>query len=172
VVLNDGDEVLIGDSVLIAKDTPGHARHHHVYICNDVVFAGDVAGVRLAGQNYISVTSAPPQFDEKAYEQSIRKLLEGNYSKLYLTHFGEVTEVEDHLKNYLIAVKSARAFIEERIAEGAEKEGLQIVYEAFQMERAFQAGVPPELWSRYQVANPTAMCADGLRLYQEKKSSS
>ena len=169
VILEDEDEVRIGDSVFIARNTPGHARHHHVFVCDRVVFAGDVAGVRLAGQSYISVTSAPPQFDAEAYEKSINALLDADYSKLYLTHFGEVLDVRDHLEKYRVAVKAAAVFVAERLEEGADADALQIVYEAFQMEQAFQANVPPEVWSRYQVANPASMCADGLRIYQEKK---
>jgi len=168
VSLDDGDEIRVGDSVFVARDTPGHARHHHVFVCDEVAFTGDVAGARLAGQNYISVTSAPPQFDAEVYEQSISTLLEGGYSKLYLTHFGEVADVRDHLEQYQVAVKSATTFIAERIEEGMDEEELQIAYEALQMERAFQADVPPEIWNRYQVANPTAMCADGLRIHHEK----
>ena len=162
------NEIRVGDSVFVARDTPGHARHHHAFVCDEVVFTGDVAGARLVGQNYISVTSAPPQFDAEAYEQSLSILLEGGYSKLYLTHFGEVTDVRDHLEQYQVAVKSAATFIAERLEEGMDEEELQIAYEAFQMERAFQADVPPDIWNRYQVANPTAMCADGLRIYHEK----
>lgn len=171
VVLEDGDEVRVGDCVLVAMDTPGHARHHHAFVCDDVVFVGDVAGVRLAGQKYISVTSAPPQFDVEAYEKSIDHLLAGDYAKLYLTHFGEVTDVREHLERYREAVKAAAAFVAERLDEGADEEALQIIYEAFQMEQAFQAGLPPEIWSRYQVANPASMCADGLRLYHEKQKA-
>ncbi len=171
VILEDGDEVRVGDSVFVARDTPGHARHHHVFVCEDAVFAGDVAGVRLAGQDYISVASAPPQFDGEAYEKSINSLLAGNHAKLYLTHFGEVDDVRDHLERYRDAVKNAVTFVEGRLAEGADEDALQIIYEAFQMERAFQADVPPEDWRRYQVANPSAMCADGLRFYLEKRGT-
>lgn len=168
VVLEDGDEVPLGDERIIARDTPGHARHHHVFVCGDVVFAGDVAGVRLAGQTYISVTSAPPQFDEQAYQESITLLQQGGFSKMYLTHFGEVLDVEDHLERYRVAVKATSDFVAGRLKEGVDAQALQILYEAFQMEQAFQAGVPPEVWTDYQLANPASMCADGLRIYHER----
>ncbi|NOY00386.1 MAG: MBL fold metallo-hydrolase [Verrucomicrobia bacterium] len=171
VILEDGDEVRVGASVLVARDTPGHARHHHAFVCGEVVFVGDVAGVRLAGQSYISVASAPPQFDAEAYEESINKLLDGKYTSLYLTHFGEVSDVSAHLEHYQEAVKAAWNFVSDRLEEGIDADSLHIVYEAFQMERAFQAGVPPEIWSRYQLANPASMCADGLRIYHEKRET-
>ncbi|MFK5921817.1 MAG: MBL fold metallo-hydrolase [Verrucomicrobiota bacterium] len=169
VIVKDGDEVPVGDSLLVALDTPGHARHHHVFASDDVVFSGDVAGVRLAGQSYISVASAPPQFDAAAYLQSLDLLLRGGYSKMYLTHFGQVDDVEDHLQRYKVAVKAADEFVAARFKEGVDESSLQILYEAFQMEQAFKAGVPAEVWTDYQVANPTSMCADGLRLYQQGK---
>ena len=39
---------------------------------------------------------------------------------------------------------------------------------AFQMEQAFRAQIPSEVWSTLQEINGTAMCADGIRLYWEK----
>lgn len=164
VSVEDGEEIRVGEVSLVARDTPGHARHHHVYVCGEVVFTGDVAGVRLAGQSYLSVASAPPQFDEEAYGRSLDLLLTGGYKKLYLTHFGEVTEVEDHLIRYREAIKAATVFVRERLGEGVDEFSLQILYEAFQMEQAFKAEVPAEVWGRYQIANPCAMSADGLRL--------
>lgn len=164
VALEDGGEVRVGDSLITALDTPGHARHHHAFACDGVVFAGDVAGVRLRGQQYISVTSAPPQFDAEAYDRSIARLLQGNYARLFLTHFGEVDDVRDHLERYRVAVRAASAFVADRLGEGMDDESLRIAYQAFQMEQAFQAGAPPEAWSLYQAANPTTMCADGLRM--------
>lgn len=76
--------------------------------------------------------------------------------------------VADHLECYRVAVKAATDFVGQRIAEGADADVVQILYEAFQMEQAFKAGVPPEVWADYQVANPTGMCADGLRMYHER----
>ncbi len=164
VALEDGDEVRVGDSVITAIDTPGHARHHHAFVCDGGVFAGDVAGARLPGQKYISVTSAPPQFDAEAYDKSISRLLQGDYAKLFLTHFGVVDDVREHLERYRVAVRAAAAFVAERLVEGMDGESLRIAYQAYQMEQAFQAGTPPEVWAAYETANPTGMCADGLRI--------
>ena len=49
-------------------------------------------------------------------------------------------------------------------------ESLKVAYFAFQMESAFRTGLPYSEWERYQAANPTDMCADGIRLYWEKQS--
>ena len=34
---------------------------------------------------------------------------------------------------------------------------------------AFKAGLPPAIWSHYQDINGTAMCAEGMRLFWEKR---
>ena len=49
-VLEDGDEVRVGAGrVLVAVDSPGHAKHHVALhdSATGILFAGDAAGVRL-----------------------------------------------------------------------------------------------------------------------------
>lgn len=169
-ILNDDETVSVAGLDFTALDTPGHARHHHAYAVEDAVFTGDVAGARLRGCDYISVTSAPPQFEPDAYFDSIERLREANPARLFLTHFGEVTDVDAHLDDYKENVDLASTFVHDRLAEGMDADSLQIAYQAFQMELAFRSGLPPEDWNRYQQANPTSMCADGIRLYWEKQS--
>ena len=152
-----------------AWDTPGHAKHHHAWILGDLAFTGDVAGVRLPGYDFLGVTSAPPQFDLEPYLASISRLRNHGLKKLYLTHFGEVSDVEDHLEAYARCVASASRMVKEyRDAGFHDQASLQIAYRAWVMERAFQNGLPPEAFRLYEAANPSDMCADGLRLYWEK----
>ena len=167
-ILADGETVACGELSVEAIDTPGHAFHHHAFAIGDVVFAGDVAGARLAGSNYTSVTSAPPQFHLESYLDSIDKLAKRNFSKIYLTHFGEVTEVREHLVSYRAAVIGSAEMVRALIRDGNDAASIQIAYQAFQMEQAFKAELPRALWDDYQLANGTDMCADGLRMYWER----
>lgn len=168
VVLADRQTVRAGGIEVTALDTPGHARHHLCFAIGDTIFTGDVAGMRLPGTAYISVTSAPPQFDPAAYAASIERLIALRPERLMLTHFGEVDDPADHLSAYGEAVALAAEFVRRRLAEGMDGDSLQIAYQAFQMERAFEAGLPSSDWQRYQRANPTGMSADGIRLFWEK----
>src|SRR3979411_2140465 len=43
----DGELVRIDSLEIRAIETPGHARHHHIYQWENSVFGGDIAGVRL-----------------------------------------------------------------------------------------------------------------------------
>ncbi len=167
--LLDGEHVTVGKVKFTAWDTPGHARHHHTFLVDGkIAFTGDVAGARLPGSGFLSVTSAPPQFDLEEYEQSIQRLQKAGLEKLYLTHFGEVTDVADHLERYLETVRESTAFVRDRMAEGLHGEALEVAYRAYNLERAYREEVPPLEWQRYEAVNGSGMCANGIELYLKK----
>jgi glyoxylase-like metal-dependent hydrolase (beta-lactamase superfamily II) len=172
--VEDGGRVRAAGLEFEAIDTPGHARHHHVWAVAGEAFVGDVAGARLPGSDFLSVTSAPPQFDLPAYEESIDRLLRCDFDRMHLTHFGTVENVEEHLTAYRREVRAAAEFVRDRMAEGGgapdaiDAGALQVIYQAWNLERAFQGNLPNSVFRQYELANPSSMCADGLRLYWEK----
>jgi len=50
-----------------------------------------------------------------------------------------------------------------------DEESLQIAYQAFQMEQAFSLNTPRETWETLQEINGAGMCADGIRMYWQRK---
>ena len=168
VVLNDGDTVKIGGATITALDTPGHARHHHAFAIDDVCFTGDVAGVKLQGCDYISVTSAPPQFDPVAYGESLARLHAMNFNKLYLTHFGEVTNVSQYLAQYAQRVAQVHECVQALWNQGLRDNALRGAYTKIEHDIAAKAAVSEADWLRYEGANSTQMCADGIALLLEK----
>lgn len=168
--VEDGEEVRVGRLRIKALDTPGHARHHHAYAVEGVCFAGDVAGVRLAGSAYVSVAAAPPQFDLAAYRGSLVKLRDEGFERLFLTHFGEVQDVPAHWRSYERRV--------EEVAEQARLAWLNGESEARWVERftsheraaCFGVGGSEAHWAKYEQINGTAMCVQGLRLWAEALS--
>ncbi len=79
--------------------TPGHASHHVAYLLeDDAMFTGDAANVRLAGSSVIRPALPPPEIDLETWEKSIETMLEAQPKRLMLTHFGEVTDAEGHLR--------------------------------------------------------------------------
>ena len=168
IALQDNECVKLGDIEIIAWDTPGHARHHHAFVIGDVCFIGDVAGMRLEGSRYLSVTAAPPQFDPIAYVQSLDRLIAANFKTLYLTHFGRVDDVAWHLANYRQRVIDVHERVAAGFREGISVEENRRLYAAAEHQIAKQAGVSEELWLKGEGANVTAMCADGVRLFCEK----
>jgi glyoxylase-like metal-dependent hydrolase (beta-lactamase superfamily II) len=169
--LQDGEAVRIGETEVTALDTPGHARHHHALILEDMGFTGDVAGLRLEGSGYLSVTAAPPQFDPVAYVASIDRLRAAGLRKLWLTHFGAVADVEEHLCRYRDRVQEVHLQIRDWTTAGRSAEEVRELYRQAEHARARAAGVSDDLWARYELGNATAMCADGIRLHVEKSPS-
>lgn len=168
VALQDNERVPLGQVEVIAWDTPGHARHHHAFVIGDVCFAGDVAGMRLEHSRYLSVTSAPPQFDPVAYVQSIDRLAAAGFTTLYLTHFGAVSDVAWHLKAYRQRVQEVYERVAADFKAGLSAEEIRRHYTAAEHAAAKEAGVDEVLWCKVEDANVTSMCADGVRMYCEK----
>lgn len=165
----DGETVSCAGLTIEAVATPGHAFHHHAFVVDGTtVFAGDAAGARLDDSGYLSVTSAPPQFHLEHTLASLERLENLDGSRLFVTHFGEIRDPGTHLENYASQVRANAAFVRDRLREGMDPDSLQIAYQAFQMEQAFQCHTPREIWDRIQLVNGTAMCAEGIRIYWEK----
>jgi glyoxylase-like metal-dependent hydrolase (beta-lactamase superfamily II) len=160
--LNDGETVPCGGLTVTAWDTPGHARHHHAYLIGDVCFAGDVAGMRLAGTDYLSVTAAPPQFELEPYLQSVQRLREGKFRQLYLTHFGLVNEVDAHLAAYQQRLTEVYTTLSADLARGLNENEASRAYTQREHLLAQQKGITPPQWQLLEQTNSTTMCATGL----------
>jgi len=87
---------------LLFLDTPGHARHHFAVVDNHSsrgIFAGDTFGVSyrefdtLKGA-FILPATPPVQFDPPAHHATIDRLAGLCPRRIFLTHFGFVTEVD------------------------------------------------------------------------------
>lgn len=164
-ILRDGEKVRIGEVEIEAWDTPGHARHHLVYVVEGVCFTGDVAGVRLQGSDYLSVAAAPPQFEVEPYLASVDRLLAANFRRLYLAHFGEVSDPASHLRRYRQRIEEVHHNISQWMNEGHDGVALAQRYTA---EERRLSGLGEADWQRYELANGTAMCAAGIELFVTK----
>ncbi|HEV2237648.1 MAG TPA: MBL fold metallo-hydrolase, partial [Ktedonobacterales bacterium] len=95
----DGAAVTFGRRALTALHTPGHAVHHIAYhdAARGALFAGDVAGVRLQGEEFVRPPTPPPDLDLEAWSASIARLRALRLDRLYLPHFGVARSVDAHL---------------------------------------------------------------------------
>ncbi|RPH64502.1 MAG: MBL fold metallo-hydrolase [Burkholderiales bacterium] len=99
----DGATVSLAGRRFEFLDTPGHARHH-VCIVDERsghVFAGDTFGLSYReldrdGRQAIFPSTTPVQFDPAALHASIDRLLARAPGAIYVTHFGQVTDVQRH----------------------------------------------------------------------------
>jgi glyoxylase-like metal-dependent hydrolase (beta-lactamase superfamily II) len=140
--LAEGAVVSLGDVELTAWDTPGHARHHLVFTAGDVCFSGDQAGMLYPGTSYLSVTSAPPQFEPPEYIQSVQRMRAAGFREMYLTHFGLVTGVDAHLAQYQQLLAAATERMTAWVKEGLSSADIHERYLAEEYARARRCAVP------------------------------
>lgn len=92
VVAKDGARIDIGGLLWRALHTPGHARHHVVWILEHGLerhaFVGDVAGILVPESHHIAVPTPPPEFDPQAWRASLGRVFAEGPSHLWLTHGG------------------------------------------------------------------------------------
>jgi glyoxylase-like metal-dependent hydrolase (beta-lactamase superfamily II) len=128
--------------------TPGHASHHVCYLHEETgdAYVGDVAGVRIPPYEHTEAPTPPPDIDVEAWLDSIHTVASWNPHSLYLTHFGQVTDVADHLhrvrSSLIDSADSARldgeerfiATFEQRLVDGTDPAAVE----------AFEQAIPPD----------------------------
>ncbi|MEZ4521244.1 MAG: MBL fold metallo-hydrolase [Thermomicrobiales bacterium] len=99
ISITDHDTVKVGDTELQVHYTPGHASHHVAFYEpeRNVVFAGDVAGVRVPPSPLVWPPTPPPDIDIEAWKASTRRLRELDPESILITHFDQYDNVFDHL---------------------------------------------------------------------------
>ena len=96
----DGAQMTFGERTFTFVHTRGHANHHMVIHDSKSggVFTGDAFGVeyddeRRSNRPFLLCSSAPTDFDPDEALASVDKVLSFHPSRLFLTHYGELTEV-------------------------------------------------------------------------------
>lgn len=89
----------IGTSGVGAYLTPGHAQHHCCYLLDELLFGGEVAGVRCEVAEGIYMRPAtPPRFFPAVADDSLARMLALRPRYLVFAHYGLVDEAERHLQ--------------------------------------------------------------------------
>jgi glyoxylase-like metal-dependent hydrolase (beta-lactamase superfamily II) len=100
LVAEDGYELDFNGRPLLFLDPPGHAKHHYS-VYDDTsrgFFTGDTFGLSYreldseAGA-FIFPPTTPIHFDPPAWHESIERYLSFKPQRMFLTHYGMVTEV-------------------------------------------------------------------------------
>ncbi|GAC1650140.1 MAG: MBL fold metallo-hydrolase [Gemmatimonadaceae bacterium] len=167
--LRDGAELALSGRELHCVYTPGHASHHLAFYDprRAVVFTGDVAGVRLGGARYVCPPTPPPDVDLELWRASVLRLREFRAEALYLTHFGEVRDVDWHLDDLLARLHLWAGWTRGRIATEADTHVLAAELRAMQAAdiAAALGAADPRLAANLELATPSQMSVDGLARY-------
>jgi glyoxylase-like metal-dependent hydrolase (beta-lactamase superfamily II) len=114
----------VGESGVRAFLTPGHAQHHCCYLLGELLFGGEVAGVRCAVPDGIFMRPAtPPRFVLPVALDSIERMLALAPRRLVFAHYGLVETALEHLRigrrQLLLWV---RGVVETAAVEGAKRQ--------------------------------------------------
>ncbi len=161
------EKITVGDLDVHALHTPGHAVHHIAWQIGDVIFTGDVAGVRI-NQGMVIPPCPPPDIHIGDWENSIDILKAQSPRVLYLTHFGPVDYDETHLNELQKRLHKWANWIKPHYE--AERSVVEVTPEFQQMVAAdmIAEGIAEADRNKYEAANPSWMSVAGLMRYWKK----
>lgn len=175
--VHDGDVLNFGDVQITAIETPGHARHHHAFRMETqrgpVCFAGDaVAEIvpDVPAKRYVSLPTPPPEFDREQWLASIERLRRERFAALYLTHFGRVKSVDEHLDAVAAAIESHSEFIHNAMRDEADESAVRAAYTIWVRQQALDAGVTPAMAAHFVSDNLMSMNVTGIMRYWRKRA--
>jgi len=167
-ILRDGDRVRIPPFEIWAIETPGHASHHNVYVWEDNLFGGDIAGVRLGNGPPIP-PFVPPELHVESWLGSLDKIRAANPAKLYLPHFGLVRgSVLAHLDAMEVRVRRWSAWLLDRIRTGADEQQLINAFAEYEKAELLAGGADETLARNYETADPSYMAVPAALRYWRK----
>jgi glyoxylase-like metal-dependent hydrolase (beta-lactamase superfamily II) len=166
-VLADGEEIRIGpDRVLVAVDSPGHAKHHvavHDSV-SGILFAGDAVGVRLPDAGVLRPATPPPDFDLEQALRSLTRFADRRPSGIALAHYGLLDEPDRLLAE---AAETLRAWT--GTAEQAYRDGRDIAGALAERFGAELDGVDQAHREKLETLNGVHSNAAGLRRWLETR---
>lgn len=165
VAVPDGGVIEAGGLRLTAHDTPGHARHHHVYVLDDVAFTGDAAGILLPRNRWTDLPAPPPEFELAPWKRTLERLRGLGLNTLHRTHFGATSNVADELDAFEHVLDRAVEWIAEMLALGLDRAAMVREFSARMRELAASRGTSDEDARAYELANPRSMSVDGIARY-------
>ena len=167
-IAKDGEAIKIGNAEFIPHNTPGHAEHHFAYQFEDIVFCGDVGGVRIPGYQYLRVPMPPPELNLERWRESVVKLRALKSPRIAPTHFGIYDDVDWQLTEVEKGLDSAARWMEQSMQNEPPIEELRESFTNWVMDEGKSAGLSADVVKAYELANPLGMSADGLLRYWKK----
>ncbi|MEW6287742.1 MAG: MBL fold metallo-hydrolase [Chloroflexota bacterium] len=167
-VPKDAEAIRIGNAEFVPLNTPGHAEHHYSYLFEDVLFSGDVGGVRIPGYPYLRVPMPPPELHIERWHESLARLRREKIAHIAPTHFGMFDDPQWQLDEVEKGLTAASRWLEEVMPSNPTIEELRERFIAWMRAEEEKMGVDAEVAQAYELANPPGMSADGLMRYWKK----
>jgi glyoxylase-like metal-dependent hydrolase (beta-lactamase superfamily II) len=147
-IMEDGDEVSLGNRQLRFMDTPGHARHHFC-VYDDLTngwFTGDTFGLSYREFDtqkgaFLLPTTTPIQFDPVALKESVKKLMAVGPDCMYLTHYGRVDGLQRLAKMMLEGVDKMVEIAEQYKDDDSRRQKIETAMSTWLMDGLRDHGV-------------------------------
>lgn len=166
----ENDESIAFDGLeMKALHSPGHAVHHISWILDDVIFTGDVGGVKIAGGPVVP-PCPPPDINIEDWVTSVEAMLEIKASRWYLTHYGPIDNIETHAKQLLDCLNNYANWMKPQFEAGRTPAEITPEFVNFVEEDFRSAGLSDRLIASYRAANPPWMSVMGLLRYWKKRT--
>ena len=170
-VLTGGERLeMLGRTLQVAY-TPGHASHHVSYFdhSSGIAYVGDTAGIRRV-KDYITAPTPPPDIDLEAWEPSLQTIEGWRPSALFLTHFGTVSDVSEHLRRFRNVLETQARRVKATLAwEGTDAERTKRFTE--EMRAAARREMSEEDAVSLEMAAPFDQLWQGLARYWRKRGA-
>ncbi len=167
-VVQDEEEIPIGNLRFLPLNTPGHAEHHYAYLFEDICFTGDVGGVRIPGYQYLRVPMPPPEFHLERWQESLKRLRQVKFNRIAPTHFGIFDDPEWQLRTMEKSLDDVERWLEKTMPSAPPIEALRQQFTEWMEAQGRGVGLSDDVIRSYALANPLGMSADGLQRYWRK----
>jgi glyoxylase-like metal-dependent hydrolase (beta-lactamase superfamily II) len=169
--MEGGDTLNVAGRRLEIHYTPGHAVHHVIFfdVHSGDLFAGDTAGVRLQGVDYVRPPTPPPDIDIEAWSDSMDTIKNLRPDVLYLGHFGATRNATQHLERLREQLISWGNYVLEAMRNGKEEREILALLIAQTEPELRRATSDPNAPNRYEIATNYAMTVQGYMRYWRKR---
>ncbi len=165
----DDQPIAIAGKLFKPWYTPGHAIHHIAWQVDEVLFTGDVAGVKI-GNGPVMPPCPPPDIDIELWTQSIDLIREMKLKKLFLTHFGAIDNISAHLDELEGRLVAWSQWIKPYWEAQTPASEVTAPFQQFVASELLKCGLSGAEVKAYEAANPSWMSVYGLLRYWEKRT--
>ncbi len=164
----DEMEIAAGDLRIRALHTPGHAEHHISYTYEDVIFSGDVGGVRFSPNSYVRLPFVPPETHLEKWRASLERMKGTGCGHIAPTHFGVFSGAETHLTMAIRFLEEVEAWMEKNMPGIPNVEELGVSYSGFLRAHDLASGLGEAALAIYDRSDPIGFATSGLFRYWQK----
>ncbi|GHB31562.1 MBL fold metallo-hydrolase [Mongoliitalea lutea] len=169
VSVADGQQFRLGELTLEAIHSAGHAVHHIAWKLGEIIFTGDVAGVKINGGPVVP-PCPPPDIHIEDWKNSIQKILSHHPKQFFLTHFGIIHEPVSHMNSLEAILDDWAGWMKIRFEEQTAVDEATKLFRTYTRDQLTSQNCSDALIQVYEYANPSWMSVAGLLRYWKLKS--